>query len=196
MSNEIICDSCGKKCLDTDKYCRYCHEPIVIHKDTHDKPIEGIPSEDWEKFIDHHAFKYMRIFREQEGKGFFLSFNFGALFFSYYWMFYRKMYKQAIITALLSMVYVLLYTLLITTTGITVGTILFAIPIALIPKIVVALIADWLYKCHCIKNLKPVPIFDRGGISYNKALLFGLPTELVVSGVSRFLAAGIMVLFA
>lgn len=179
MAKEIKCSSCGKTCLDTQSYCRYCQTPLTPSEDNHDKPIEGVAPELWKEFINENSSHYIEIFRKNEGKKFFLNFNPAAFLIPTYWMLYRKMYLPAVIIHCILFLSVLLVYVLGEIGG---GLMLLAIPIIVLVKIAISLIVDSIYKSHCLKHLSVrEPDMSRGGVSYGIAIGGGLALELISS---------------
>lgn len=76
-------------------------EAIVIENET----IHGISKSEMASFISCNQERYMRIFKKNENRKFFLQINFAAMFLSVYWMFYRKMYLAGIVFLLCSAVF-------------------------------------------------------------------------------------------
>lgn len=77
--------------------------------------LDGIKKSDWHWFIDKNASRYVDIYAKNEGKKFFLSWNWAAFFFNIKWLFYRKMYKIAVLFILLYSVINIIAVLLIST---------------------------------------------------------------------------------
>ena len=115
--NRIVCTHCGTVGSTADGYCKNCwkqFEGVAIQEDA---VIDGINKSDWEAFVGKKAERYVRIFAKNNGKKWFVHFNWAAALLGFSWMFYRKMYKFAIIgyaalfliTALLSLLLMLPY---------------------------------------------------------------------------------------
>lgn len=77
--------------------------------------LDGINKADLHCFIDKNASRYVDIYAKNEGKKFFLSWNWAAFFFHIRWLFYRKMYKTAALFMLIYSVINIIAILLIST---------------------------------------------------------------------------------
>ena len=98
---EKICEHCGATYIVSDGYCRKCWKRIPTTTSPKEELLDGVKKADWHFFIDKNASRYVDIYAKNEGKKFFISWNWAAFFFSTNWMFYRKMYKKAVIFTLL-----------------------------------------------------------------------------------------------
>lgn len=182
MANEIRCSACGKKCKETDSYCRYCQEPIVKTVDTYGAPIENIELEKWEEFIGENSKNFIDDFRKNEGKKIFISANFGALVFGQLWFAYRKMYREAIIIYLLAFLIITL--IFFVTLADTFTAIMIMMPIVIAYRIALCLFANALYKEHIKREIsKTAPDMRKGGTTIVAPILF----DLFFSGVSTAL---------
>lgn len=152
MAIEIRCKVCGTKCLDTDNYCPNCHSSIATQGKSYEAPIENIDAELWKRFIGLKSESFLKIYRKNEGKKFFVDFNPFAFLFKSFWFLYRKMYVQAIIIELFAIVYSgILTAFVLMSQG---PQMLLAIPLAFIFPIVLALLAPLIYRNHVIKCIK------------------------------------------
>lgn len=182
MTNKIRCSACGKKCKETDSYCRYCQEPIVKTVDTYGAPIENIELARWEEFIGENSKAFIPVFRKSEGKKIFTSANFGALVFGQLWLLYRKMYREAIVAYLAALVLiVMIFSVLLadTFTGVMI-----TIPILLAYRIALCLFANALYKARIIREIsKNAPDMRKGGTT----ILAPIAGDLILGAVTSVL---------
>lgn len=182
MINEIRCSNCGKKCKETDTYCKSCGEPIEKSKDTYDNSLEGIEIEKWEEFIGEGADKYISDFRKNEGKKVFTSGNFGAFFFGQLWFAYRKMYLETLIiyaATFLVVIGVLAITMADAFTGVMVG-----IPILLVSRMAMWLFANAIYKAHIKREIsKNAPDMRKGGTN----IIYPIVCDLIFGAISSIL---------
>ena len=188
MAREIRCAECGAKCFDTDSYCPKCSASISVKDIKKDDMLEGIEIEKWKKFIDDKSVDYIEIFRKNENKKFFASFNIWAFLFGSSWVFYRKMYLEGIITVLLEMLVVILCAFLK-------GPLMLAIfPIVIIFKMLVGVFAHCVYRNYVKKQLSKGENSDKkGGTSFGAVIIAALVTSLFASLVIWPLALKIIV---
>ena len=193
MDKEIRCSSCGKKCLETDKYCRYCHSTIEVYNLKEEKMLEGIEIERWKQFINKNPDNYIKVFKKNEGKRFFVDFNIAAYFFSVAWMLYRKMYLEALITQILSWLCLLSIPVFYIIDS---PLMLMGIPVVVGFYIVMGFISDWLYKNFCMKHLlSSSQDMQRGGTSFGIAAIGYVIISFITGFVIYPLAVLLTVLF-
>lgn len=112
---EKKCEHCGATYIVSDGYCKECWKRIPTTASKKEELLDEVKKADWHFFIDKNASRYVEIYSKNEGKKFFLSWNWAAFFFNVNWMFYRKMYKNAILFSLLYSLIIVLVILLIST---------------------------------------------------------------------------------
>lgn len=162
MTNEIRCSNCGKKCKETDSYCKGCGEPIVKTNDTYGTPIEGIELAKWEEFIGEGSDNFIKEFRKNEGKKIFTSANFGAFIFGQLWFLYRKMYLEAIIAYIGAIVVIGVVFAIAMADAFT--AVMIVLPIVFAYRIAMWLFANAVYKAHIKREIsKPAPDMRKGG---------------------------------
>lgn len=106
----IRCEQCGATYSAGSKTCRSCGNTLkTLEQQTSANNLNGMPLKDWHAFIGKNSSYYVDIFKKNEHKSVFLSFNVGAFIFRAYWFFYRKMYKNAILLYVLSIILTLLF---------------------------------------------------------------------------------------
>jgi len=173
MAREIRCAQCGAKCLDTDSYCPKCSASISAQDIKNDDMLEGIEIEKWKKFIGDKSADYIEVFRKNENKKFFASFNIWAFLFGSSWMYYRKMYPQAIVTTLLE-------TLVVVLCAFLEGPLMLAsFLIVFIFKALVGACAHCVYRNHVKKQLtKDENSIKKGGTSFTAVIIASLATAL------------------
>ena len=151
MSKELRCSHCDRLCREGEKYCPYCHEPIVTVS-LSDGKLDDIPLEYWESFIDSNADKYLKVFKKHPDKKWFIDFHLPAFLWTLEWMLYRKMYWQA---AIVWAVRVLLaFALIWLSTIEPVFAIVSIMALLLAWQVALPLFAHALYKQHCLRNLQ------------------------------------------
>lgn len=182
MENEIRCSNCGKKCKETESYCRNCGEPVVKVVDTYGAPIDGIELAKWEEFIGEGADNFIKDFRKNEGKKIFTSGNFGAFVFGQLWFLYRKMYVEAIITYLAA---ILVIAILLAVAMVDVFTmVMIMFPILLVYRMSLWLFANAIYKAHIKREIsKPAPDMRKGGIT----IVAPIAGDLIFGGIASIL---------
>ncbi len=94
--HRIVCTHCGTVGNTKDGYCKNCWKTFEGVATREDAVIDGINKSDWEAFIGKKADRYLKVFAKNNGKKWFISFNWAAALLSFSWMFYRRMYKFAI----------------------------------------------------------------------------------------------------
>jgi len=100
MSHKAVtCEHCGALCNQDDGYCKSCWKKLPTDETGDDYVLEGKGHSEWIDFIEKRTDHYMPVFKKNEGKSVFVSWNWAAFFFANNWMFYRKMYKYALILA-------------------------------------------------------------------------------------------------
>ena len=95
----VTCEYCGALCNQDDGYCKSCWKKLPTDETGDDYLLEGKGHSEWIDFIEKRTDHYMPVFKKNEGKSVFVSWNWSAFFFANNWMFYRKMYKYALILA-------------------------------------------------------------------------------------------------
>lgn len=157
MAKEIRCTECGAKCLDTDTFCGNCHATLNVQGKRYEDPIEGIDVSLWRQFIGKKSETFLRLYRKNEGKKFFLDFNPYAFLFKSGWFFYRKMYVQGVIVEVLANLYLAvleMFLLLMTANRIPLGFIFLAIPLAFLFPISLGLLSPLVYRKHVMRSIK------------------------------------------
>lgn len=104
MNDSMVkCEQCGSICNIKDGYCKKCWKKLPVKEEQQsDYIIDGMGQAELENFIEKNSARYISVFKKNNGKKFFLSFNWAAFFFCVSWLLYRKMYKYAIIAFLIS----------------------------------------------------------------------------------------------
>ncbi len=179
MSNELRCSNCNRLCRAGEKYCSYCHEPI-IKVEISDGDLDGIPLEYWESFIDNNADKYLKVFKKGSSKAWFTDFHFPAFFIPFEWMAYRKMYWQALVGWLAS---VLLAFGAVCLLPIAPALVAFGLPLLVLAlRAVFAMYAYAIYKQHCLRNLKrSLGCVADGGVSILGVVIFATVCDLLAT---------------
>ena len=98
---EKKCEHCGATYIVSDGYCKECWKKIPVTISSEEELLDGVKKADWHFFADKNSSHYVDVFAKNEGKKFFLSWNWAAFFFGINWVFYRKMYKNGALLALL-----------------------------------------------------------------------------------------------
>lgn len=95
MSAVKVCEKCGATYLASVGYCKNCGENVQEDLSKNEVLLEDIKISEWKEYIGKESARYIKVFTKNQGKKVFLSMNWSAFFFGFYWMFYRKMYKFA-----------------------------------------------------------------------------------------------------
>ena len=179
MSNGLRCSHCDRLCREGEKYCSFCHEPIV-RVEISDGDLDGIPLEYWESFIDNNADKYLKVFKKGSDKAWFTDFHFPAFFIPFEWMAYRKMYWQALVGWLASVLLAFGAAYLFPTAP---ALVVFGLPLLVIAlRVVFALYAHALYKQHCLRHLKrSLGCVAEGGVTILGVVIFATVCDLLVT---------------
>ncbi len=186
MSNEIRCSNCGKKCKETDSYCKSCGEPVVKTADTYGAPIEGIELAKWEEFIGEGSTNFIKDFRKNEGKKIFTSANFGAFIFGQLWFLYRKMYIEAIIAYIGAIVVIGAVYAIAMADAFT--AVMIVLPIVFAYRIVLWLFANAVYKAYIKREIsKPAPDMRKGGTTILAPIVGDVIVSLIFSGLKLLL---------
>lgn len=186
MSNEIRCSNCGKKCKESDSYCKSCGEPIVKTVDTYGAPIEGIELAKWEEFIGEGADNFIKDFRKNDGKKIFTSANFGAFFFGQLWFLYRKMYIEAIIAYIAA--FVVIGIVFAVAMADAFAAVMIVVPILFAYRIVLWLFANAVYKQHIKREIsKPAPDMRKGGTTIIAPIVGDIIVGLIISVLKTWL---------
>ena len=111
---EKECKNCGATYIFSDGYCEKCWKRIPITDSSEEDLLDGVRKAEWHYFVDRNASRYVDIYAKNEGKKFFLSWNWAAFLFGFNWLCYRKMYKFACIFIVIN----LMLTILLTAIGI------------------------------------------------------------------------------
>ena len=177
MSNELRWSHCDRLCRAGERYCPYCHEPIVSVA-VSDGKLDDIPLEYWESFIDSNADKYLKVFKKHPDKTWFADFHLPAFLWSLEWMLYRKMYWQAAIVwaarVLLVFGMVLLFPVM------PVFSIVAFFVLAVGMQVGFALFAHALYKQHCLRHLRrSLGSVTSGGTSVFGVIVFAVLANLL-----------------
>lgn len=101
---EKKCEHCGATYIVSDGYCKECWKRIPTSASPKEELLDGVKKADWHFFIDKNASHYVDIYTKNEGKKFFLSWNWAAFFFEFNWLCYRKMYKFACLYIILDLI--------------------------------------------------------------------------------------------
>lgn len=112
MSEErkFYCPNCNATYSVGTKTCRSCGSTLETGEQLAKANIlNGMPLEDWHTFIGKNSSDYIDVFKKNETKHLFFSFNVFAFIFGPYWMVYRKMYKYALIYYVLTIVFTLCF---------------------------------------------------------------------------------------
>ena len=177
MSKELRCSHCDRLCREGEKYCSYCHEPVVSVV-VSDGKLDDIPLEYWENFIDNNADKYLAVFKKHPNKKWFTDFQLPALLWPFEWMAYRKMYWQAL---LVWGIHVLL--LFGLTSLLSVMPVFSLVAMALLTigvNVACALFGHALYKQHCLHHLRrSLGSVTSGGVSVFGMIAFAVLTYLL-----------------
>lgn len=157
QSDTIICKKCGAVCSANDIHCRNCSASLIkmgISANDESLKLHGIPLEEWRKRIEKNADRYLNIFRKNENKPFFFHFNLAASFFDLYWFFYRGMYLYGIAAHLAMYIFTILFVIIFGLFGITFSgpSILFIPLIPIGVRVLLGLVADWLYRRHLMSK--------------------------------------------
>ena len=96
-STTIKCENCGTICNAKDGYCKNCWKKLGGETEQADFIIDGIGQTEWEDYIDKNAKRYVDVYKNNNGKKWFLHINWAAFFLGLNWVLYRKMYKVAVI---------------------------------------------------------------------------------------------------
>ena len=181
MSTELRCSNCDRVCRKGERYCSYCHEPIVTVF-LSDGTLNDIPLEYWDSFIDNNADKYLEVFNKHKGKTWFRAFHFPAFWISVEWMIYRKMYWQAVVGWLVTVLFALGMAYL---APMAPAFVLICCPLLLIGlKIVFGMYAYAIYKQHCLRNLKR----SLGSVANGGVTVFGaVAISALISLINTFL---------
>lgn len=183
MANELRCSHCDRLCREGEKYCPYCHEPIV-NVVASDGNLDDIPLEYWESFIDNNADKYLKVFKKHPDKTWFADFHLPALLWPFEWMVYRKMYWQAIIVwgvrVLLAFGLAWLFPLA------PLFSIVAVLVLAVAMQVGFALFAHALYRQHCLHNLRrSLGSVANGGTSVFSVIVFAVLADLLSTFLLR-----------
>lgn len=192
MNEEIRCSSCGKKCLATDKYCRYCYSSIEIYNSKEEQTLENIEIERWKQFINQNSTNYIKVFKKHEGKRFFIDFH-PAVFLPVAWLLYRKMYLAAFVSQI---VYWLCFLSIPIFYIISPSLMLLGIPVIFCFNILIGLIAHSLYKNFCMKHLlSSSQDMQRGGTNFGIAAIGYIISGFITYFIVRPLALLLPTLF-
>lgn len=113
MNNfEKKCEHCGATYIVSDGYCKECWKRIPTTALPKEELLDGVRKADWHFFIDKNASRYVDIYTKNEGKKFFLSWNWAAFFFGFNWLCYRKMYKFACLYIVVDLILTIVLTAL------------------------------------------------------------------------------------
>lgn len=94
------CIHCGAVCEQEQPFCHACGKRIQ------QETINDYGVEQLKYFIGPKSERYIKIFKKNRNKKFFLHMNWAAFFFNIYWAFYRKMYAVGISFVLILMLVV------------------------------------------------------------------------------------------
>lgn len=179
MSNELRCSHCDRVCREGEKYCSYCHEPIV-NVAVSDGNLDGIPLEYWESFIDNNADKYVAVFKKHSGKTWFTDFHFPAFLITLEWMAYRKMYWQA---AVVWLIRVLFAFAMVWVYPVAPTFAVFGFPLLQIAlQVVFGLYAHAVYKQHCLRKLNhSVGSVADGGVTILGVVVYTVLCDLLTT---------------
>ena len=111
MDEMLTCPYCGaeRNSMDDVK----CPECKRIYPDKEER-LMGLRQADVEAFVEKNVERYIPIFKKNEGKKKFTSWNWSAALFPAEWMFYRKMYRQgALYLVIVNVISILLSVLLL-----------------------------------------------------------------------------------
>lgn len=111
---EKECKNCGATYIFSNSYCEKCWKRIPITDSSEEDLLDGVRKAEWHSFVDRNASRYVDIYAKNEGKKFFLSWNWAACLFGFNWLCYRKMYKFTCIYIVIN----LILTILLTAVGI------------------------------------------------------------------------------
>lgn len=100
---EKKCEHCGAPYIVSDGYCKACWKRLPTTDSPKEELLDGIKKIEWHLFVDKNASRYVDLYAKNEGKKFFLSWNWAAFFFGFNWLCYRKMYKFAFLYILLDL---------------------------------------------------------------------------------------------
>ena len=178
MEKEIRCAQCGARLEASDSYCPSCYAS-VSEKDKKDETVfEGIEIETWKQYLGDRAVDYLEIFKKQENKRFFFSFNPYAFFLNTTWMYYRKMFVEAIVTGVM-MVLLIIGLAFITTISSPLMILMF--PVALVFHFCVGAFSNCAYKNHLKRViLKHQGNTKKGGTSYVAAFIGTVASSLLL----------------
>lgn len=107
---EKKCEHCGATYIVSDGYCKQCWKRIPTTASPKEELLDGVKKADWHFFIDKNASRYVDIYAKNEGKKFFLSWNWAAFFFGFNWLCYRKMYKFACLYIIVDLILAIILT--------------------------------------------------------------------------------------
>lgn len=107
---EKKCEHCGATYIVSDGYCKACWKRLPTTDSPKEELIDGVKKIEWHLFVDKNASRYVDLYAKNEGKTFFLSWNWAAFFFGFNWLCYRKMYKYACLYLLLDLIVAVTFT--------------------------------------------------------------------------------------